>query len=51
MRYPENNISAGVAYKGDYKTFVMGVPFETLRTAAERAELMKGILSFFDDEQ
>ena len=51
MRYPENNISAGVAYKGDYKTFVMGVPFETLRTAAERAELMKGILSFFDDKQ
>ncbi len=49
MRYAENNISAAVAYDGEYKTFVMGVPFETLRTASEREELMKSILDFFDN--
>ena len=45
MRYEENNLSAAVAYAGsDYRTFVMGVPFETLRD--ERARLMKEITDF-----
>ena len=42
MRYEENNLSAAVAYPGsDYRTFVMGVPFETLRD--QRTRLMKEI--------
>ena len=49
MRYSENNLSAGVAYKGTYKTCVLGFPFETLRTAEERNRLMEAILTFFDD--
>ena len=48
MRYPENNLSAGVAYRGAYKTCVLGFPFESLRTAEERACLMNAILTFFD---
>ena len=47
MRYTENNLSAAVAYDGDdYKTFIMGVPFETIRTADERLALMKQIVAF-----
>ena len=48
MRYSENNLSAGVAYQGDYKTYIMGFPFETIRTEAERETLMKAILTFFN---
>ena len=51
MRYQENNLSAGVAYQGDYKTCVLGFPFETIRTAAERNQLMKAILTFFNNEK
>jgi hypothetical protein len=47
LRYSENNISAGVAYRGTYKTCVLGFPFESLRTAEERDELMNAVLTFF----
>lgn len=49
MRYSENNLSAGVAYQGDYKTCVLGFPFEALRTASERETLMNAILTFFNE--
>ena len=51
MRYSENNLSAGVAYQGDYKTCVLGFPFESLRTAEERECLMNAILTFFDKNE
>lgn len=51
MRYSENNLSAGVAYKGNYKTCVLGFPFEALRTAAEREALMSAILTFFNETE
>lgn len=47
MRYPENNLSAGVAYQGSYKTCVLGFPFESLRTTEEREYLMNAIMTFF----
>lgn len=50
MRYSENNLSAGVAYKGAYKTVVLGFPFESLRTTDEKEQLMKVILTFFTHE-
>lgn len=50
MRYSENNLSAGTAYKGDYKTCILGIPFESLHTPAEREALMKGIMNFFDEK-
>ena len=51
IRYSENNLSAGVAYRGNYKTCVLGFPFETLRTAEERNRLMEAIMAFFNNEK
>lgn len=48
LRYSENNISAGVAYDGEYKTCILGFPFEAIRTESEREELMAAILNFFE---
>lgn len=49
FRYTENNISAGVAYKGAYKTCVLGIPFESVKTQDARNQLMKSILTFFEE--
>lgn len=46
LRYAENNLSAGVAYQGNYMTVTLGFPFETICTAAQRAELMKAIMDY-----
>ena len=51
MRYSESNLSAGVAYQGDYKTYIMGFPFEAVRTEAEREVLMNAVLNFFKPEK
>lgn len=47
FRYEENNLSAGIAYQGEYKTCVLGFPFESVRTDSEREQLMKTIFDFF----
>lgn len=49
FRYSENNLSAGVVYKGDYKTCILGFPFESIRNDVEREQLMKSVLGFFKD--
>lgn len=46
FRYTENNLSAGVAYSGDYRTCILGFPFEVIKDEAGRDNLMKSILSF-----
>lgn len=46
FRYSENNSSAGVAYKGSYKTVILGFPFETIVSGKERELLMKQVLDF-----
>lgn len=46
MRYTENNLSAGVAYAGPYKTYIMGVPFEAIKGDTNRDKLMSYILDF-----
>ena len=46
-RYAENNLSAGVAYSGIYKTCALGFPFETLQSEKDRVKLMESILLFF----
>jgi hypothetical protein len=51
MRYSENNLSAGVAYQGNYKTYILGFPFETIRTDTEREILMNAILTFFNSNK
>ncbi len=45
-KYPGNNLSAGIASKTNYKTCVLGFPFETIEEENQRNDLMKGILSF-----
>lgn len=50
FRYAENNLSAGVAYKGDYKTCILGIPFESVKTQDARDQLMRAVLTFFDEE-
>lgn len=46
FRYEQNNISAGIAYKGDYRTVVCGFPFESLIDASQRNAFMYQVLNF-----
>jgi len=48
LRYPENEFSAGVAYKQNYGVVVMGIPFETILEDSAKDELMRSILTFFN---
>ena len=48
FRYADNNISAGVAYKGAYKTVSLGFPIETLSTPCQIEKLMGEVLDFFE---
>ena len=47
FRYSENNISAGVLYKGINKIVILGFPYETIISESERNLMMKNILDFF----
>lgn len=46
--YLPGNQSAGIAYKGDYRTFVLGFPFESIESEANRATVMAAVLRFFE---
>ncbi len=50
FRYSDNNISAGVAYKGAYKTVTLGFPVETLATPCQIEKLMGEVLDFFNEK-
>lgn len=45
-KYSDNNLSAGIASQSNYKTCVLGFPFEVIEDENQRNDLMKGILSF-----
>ncbi len=47
FRYGGNNISAGVAWKGPYRTMVLGFPLETIGDEGTRTALVKQIMDFF----
>ena len=47
FRYSENNLSAGVAYQGKYKTCILGFPFEAVKNNGDRDRLMRSVLFFF----
>jgi len=47
LRYGENNASAGVLYRGSYKSVILGFPFETIIDQEQRSDLMKQIIDFF----
>jgi hypothetical protein len=46
LRYSENNMSAGVAYRGDYGVAAFGFPFETITDQKERDFIMRRILAY-----
>jgi hypothetical protein len=46
FRYRQNNTSAGVGFRGSYRSVVCGFPFETIKTDQERKEFMLQILNF-----
>ncbi|MBR4994498.1 MAG: xanthan lyase [Alistipes sp.] len=51
MRYATNNQTAAVGYKGEnYRTMVMGFPFETILDEGERNTLMRGVLNFLSEK-
>jgi hypothetical protein len=47
-RYKSGDCSAGIAYKGSYRTVALGFPFETLLTDEQRIELMKRVMEFLN---
>ena len=52
MRYSENNLVAGTACAfPQYRTVVIGFPFETIRTDEARNRLMGQVLKFFTDKK
>jgi hypothetical protein len=46
-RYSSGGRSAGVAYKGAYRTVALGFPFESILTEEQRTEMMKDVMRFF----
>jgi hypothetical protein len=46
FRYTENNTSAGVIYQGNYKSVVLGFPFETIIDQPQRDNLMNQVLNY-----
>ena len=54
LRYSENNMSAGVAFRGDYGVVSLGFPFETVVDQEMRDEIMLRTINYLlnkeDDE-
>lgn len=48
FRYGENNVSAGVAYRGKYKVLALGFPLETITEGQTLNSLVKQIADFFN---
>ena len=48
FRYTDNNISAGVAYKGSYNSVVLGFPIETLKGEEQIESIINEIIRFFE---
>lgn len=52
FRYADNNISAGVAYRGDdYRCVTLGFPIETLETQEQIDAILADILKFLTEEK
>lgn len=47
LTYAADNQCAAVAYRGAYRTFVMGFPLESIEQEASRHAIMASILQFF----
>lgn len=47
LTYTAGNQSAAIAYQGNYRTFVMGFPLESIEQETDRNAVMASILQFF----
>ena len=45
--YTPGNYGAGTVYKGKYRTFALGFPFEAIHDVSQRTYMMKAALNFF----
>lgn len=50
LAYAPENQSAAIAYKGSYRTFVLGFPLESIDSESERTTVMRAILHFLDEK-
>ena len=50
MQYPDCGLSAAVGYKGDYRSLVVGFPFETITDTESRDRLMNEVLTFLNEK-
>lgn len=46
LTYNSGNQSAAITYQGNYRTFVMGFPFESIEKETDRNAIMASILQF-----
>lgn len=44
--YQPSRYSAGVAFKGSYRSFTLGFPFEAIQGEGERNRVMQGVMGF-----
>ena len=44
--YTSGNYSAGTVYKGKYRTFALGFPFESIQDVNQRTHVMKAVINF-----
>ena len=51
LRYDDNGTIAAVAYKGDYRLWIMGFPFETITESRKQQDLMLDVLNFLVREK
>jgi hypothetical protein len=52
LRYPDSNISAGVAYQGEgYRTVSLGFPIEVLSEEDMITGLMENIMNYFNEHK
>ncbi len=51
LRYQENNISAGIAYKNEYGVVAVGFPFETILSRNHRKILMQKVIDYFMSDE
>ena len=50
FRYGENNISAAVAYRGNYRSVVLGFPLETITGPGTLDQLVQQVMRFFEEK-
>ncbi len=51
VRYAENNMSAGVAYRNSCRVVALGFPFEAVKGAPDRDWIMRKILQFLLEDE